>query len=143
MSIMNCAILFFWAKYIDTKNIDTSHVKNMRGMFESCGITSIRPAFDTSHVTNMERMFSLCDNLKRLDLSRFNTENVENMRGMFSEDISLQCLDIRTWNVKKVRDMEGMFCMCKNLVPFLHIELEVDCVTPQNRDEWVEGMFHF
>lgn len=132
----------FWAKYIDVRNFDTSHVKSMRGMFESCGISSMRPDFETSNVQDMSRMFSLCDNLKRLDLSRLDTQNCENMRGMFSECINLLHLDIRTWNVRKVRDMEGMFCMCKKLMPF-HLDFEVDCVTSQNRDEWIEGMFHF
>ena len=130
----------FNVRYIDTKNFDTSHVKNMRNMFYMSGLTSLRPEFDTSHVQDMSRMFCMCYNLKRLDLSRFDTSHAEDMFAMFSACEALQSLDISSFDVKNVRDMRGMFRLCRPQE--LHIfDFDVDCVTPENKDEWVEEMF--
>ena len=70
--------------------------------------------WDTSNVKDMSSMFQSCDGLKDLDfLSKWNTSNVTNMSGMFFWCRSLLNIDgVKDWNTSNVTDMSGMFNEC-------------------------------
>ncbi len=89
--------------------IDTSKVKNMRNMFDSCGINNFYflKYFDTSRVEDMSYMFS---NVKtdNLDLSTFDTTNVEDMSNMFN-NLEVESLNISNFDTSNVKNMSGMF----------------------------------
>ena len=79
---------FFYASILENlnvRNLDTSNVTNMSGMFNGCSsLESLDLSnFDTSNVTNMANMFRNCNSLESLDLSNFDTSNVTNMSYMF------------------------------------------------------------
>ena len=102
---------------IDTKNLDTSNVTNMTGMFYECrSLTSLDVSkFDTSNVTSMVGMFASCSSLTSLDVSNFDTSNVTKMEGMFDSCRSLTSLDVSKFDTSKVTSMEGMFSGCSSL----------------------------
>ena len=68
------------------KDVDTSNVITMAGMFSNCSslISLNASGFDTSNVTNMNSMFYYCEALTSLDVSKFDTSNVIYMGYMFS-----------------------------------------------------------
>ena len=76
------------------KDVDTSKVTNMGGMFNNCSsLISLNVSeFDTSNVTNMSNMFYYCEALTSLDVSKFDTSNVTNMSGMFYGCIALKTI---------------------------------------------------
>ncbi|MDE6475793.1 MAG: BspA family leucine-rich repeat surface protein [Erysipelotrichaceae bacterium] len=135
-----------WTLYrnsIELKNVDTSNVATMRGMF--AGILNLKSldlrSFNTKKVKNMSMMFGLsndltdidfssfdtrelqttaymfadCNSLKNLDLSNFNTPNLKNAYGMFFYASSLQSVDLSNFNTTNVYDMEYMFYNCRSL----------------------------
>ena len=101
--------------------LNTSQVKDMRGMFFGCESLSALDlsSFDTSNVASMSMMrwgmFSGCKSLTSLDLSSFDTSQVTGMGSMFSGCASLTALDLSSFDTSKVRDMEGMFYDCSSL----------------------------
>ena len=84
--------------------------------FEHNGFTNlIFKDVDTSKVTNMNGMFYRCINLTSLDLSGWNTNNVTNMNSMFNSCGSLTSLDLSGWNINNVTNMGWMFGGCNSL----------------------------
>lgn len=103
----------------DTKNLDTSNVTDMSGMFDNVtSLTSLDlSTFDTSKVTDMSGMFSGMTSLTALDLSNFDTSNVTNMSEMFWGMTSLTALDVSNFNTSNVTDVYGMFGATWSLTP--------------------------
>ena len=98
-------------------NFNTSNVKNMGSMFQSClSLTSLNlSSFNTLIAINMFSMFSSCSSLTALDLSNFNTSRVTSMGQMFSSCSSLTSLDLRSFNTSNVTNMRSMFSGCSSL----------------------------
>ena len=99
------------------KNLNTSNVTDMNGMFDSCSsLTSIDLSnFDTSKVTNMVYIFYDCSSLTSLDLSNFDTSKVTHMWEMFSTCSSLTSLDLSNFDTSNVETMQYMFSGCSSL----------------------------
>lgn len=102
---------------IFSKEIDTSNVTNMYGMFMTCSnlVNLDLGSFDTSNVTNMCGMFSQCNALTSVDVSSFDTSNVTNMNSLFNQCRSLTSLDLSSFDTSKVTDMMSMFNTCSKL----------------------------
>lgn len=112
-----------WCKYgeevseVDLKNLDTSCMTSMRGMFALCSnMKTIDVSdFDTSKVTDMGYMFYECNSLKQLDVREFNTSKVVDMSSMFLGCSSLEQLDVSSFDTSKVTDISQMFYLCYNM----------------------------
>ena len=102
---------------LDLSNFNTSKVTNTRMMFKHCGsLTTLDlSSFSTSKVIDMHQMFYFCVMLTTLDLSNFDTSNVTDMTSMFSGCRSLTTLDLSSFNTSKVTNMSHMFHYCKSL----------------------------
>ncbi len=98
-------------KTFDTKNLDTSNVTYMRGMFAGMSaLTTLDVSkFDTSKVTDMGGMFWDTRALTALDVSKFDTSKVTDMGGMFFDMQSLSSLDVSKFDTSKVTRMDSMF----------------------------------
>ena len=70
---------------------------------------------NTSVVTDMSGMFTLCSSLTSLDLSSFNTSNVTNMNSMFFGCSNIQALDFTSFDVSNVTNMQMMLASCSEL----------------------------
>lgn len=98
------------------ENVDTSHIRNMEGLFQSLGDSTIEckarvhGSLDTSSCTNMSFMFkhSKIDNLSEL-VQGFDTSKVTTMEGMFAEGLNMLELDLSGWDVSNVTNMTEMF----------------------------------
>ena len=115
----SCGDLFYdqsRLKQITFRNMDTSNVTNMYGMFSGClSLTSLDLSpLRTENVTDMGFMFRGCSSLTSLDLSPLRTENVTDMGYMFYECSSLTSLDLSSLRTENVTDMDYMFG-CYNL----------------------------
>ncbi len=97
------------------RNLNTSKVTTMEGMFLWCNIQNINwKDLNTDNVSDMRFMFSQ-SYFEHLDLTGFNTSNVTNMRNMFYECYYLKSLDLSSFNTSNVTDMCGMFYRCSSL----------------------------
>lgn len=87
------------------RNLDTSNVKTMRGMFMHCiSLTELDvSSFDTSNVRDMSYMFDTCTKIQKLDLSNFDTSKVEKLFGMFDWCVNLTDLDLSGFNPTMVK----------------------------------------
>lgn len=104
-------------KTVEFKNINTSEVTSMAGMFKGCcGLESLDlSSFDTRNVEAMYSMFSGCSALKSLNISSFDTSKVTNMSMMFENCSGLESLDVSKFNTAKVEQMWYMFAGCSSL----------------------------
>ena len=75
-----------------SKQLDTSSVTNMQGMFSNCTSLTTIPQLDTSNVTTMNHMFSDCTNLTTIP--ELNTGKVTDMSYMFYSCSKLEKIDI-------------------------------------------------
>ncbi len=102
---------------MDLKNVDTSSVDLMDGMFRDCSSLSSLDlsSFDTSSVSSMSFMFQDCSSLSLLDLSSFDTSSVYVMNDMFHNCSSLSSLDLSSFDTSSVISMSGMFQDCSSL----------------------------
>ena len=107
----------YYISNISFKNIDTSYVTDMSGMFSSCSsLTALDVSnFDTSNVTNMSFMFEYCSSLTFLNVSSFNTSNVIKMYEIFQYCSSLTTIDISSFDISNVTNMDYMFNNCSAL----------------------------
>lgn len=127
----------------DVAQINTSNVKNMRGLFGYSGIKTFKPTadseFKTDKVTSMQEMFYYCRGLEEVDLSLLNAENVESMESMFYLDSSLTKANLGgTFNTCKVTSMERMFDNCTKLTEVIfNPEYSLENVTT------MKAMFRF
>ncbi len=112
----NCSNFFstgpgFKGKSIILKNVDTSQVTNMQGMFT--GAEKIQEldvsSFDTSNVINMSGMFNSASNIQELDVSSFDTRNVTNMAYMFFNMQNIQKLDLSSFDISNVTNFQDIF----------------------------------
>lgn len=102
----------------NTKNLNTSQVKNMFRMFANCSsFTKLDiSGWNTGEVTNMSYMFNGCMNLTKLNLSGWNTAKVTNTESMFEGCSSLAFIYVGTnWNTENVTNGDGMFVSCSKL----------------------------
>ena len=107
----NCDALFknYSKSSIDfIKNLDTSNVTSMNGMFNTCQFLTEIPFFDTGNVTNMGSMFNGGYNLKKVPL--LNTSKVTNMYNMFNYCKVIE--EIPLFDTSNVTNMGYMFCVC-------------------------------
>ena len=117
---------------IELDKVDTSKVKNMRGMFFGCNsLTNLDlSSFNTSNLTNMGYMFCWCTSLANLDLSGFDTSKVRYMNNMFEECSVLTNLDLSSFNTTNVPAyMDGMFSGCSSLTNLNLSSLDTTNVT--------------
>lgn len=72
--------------------------------------------FDTSHITNMRNMFNDANHLKTIiGIEGWDVSKVTDMNHMFANDNNLQTIDgIGEWNVSNATDISHMFA-CINL----------------------------
>lgn len=128
----------FWGcsslKSLDLSNFDTSNVWSMAYMFSSCSsLTSLDlGSFDTGNVTSMNDMFSGCTALKSLNLSSFDTSNVTQMNVMFNNCSSLTSLDVSSFDTSNVTNMSSMFIRCASLKSLDVSNFDTSSVTNMN-----------
>ena len=102
---------------IDLSKVDSSGVKDMRGMFKACKkLTTLDVSYlDTSNVEVMFAMFNGCSNLKTLDLSGFDTSKVKSMYYMFLNCTSLKSINLSSFHTPSLINMLSMFAGCNSL----------------------------
>ena len=111
----------FWSnpklQTIDVGSLDTHNVTDMGGMFSfDSELKDINcENWVTDNVTDMGDMFEGCNSLTKLDLNNWNTSNVTNMGFMFEACDNLVSLEVDSWKTSKVTDMGWMFDRCKSL----------------------------
>ena len=99
--------------YLDLSNLDVSNVEDMRFMFQKSGIENINlKNLNTSSLVNMYGMFSYCHDLISLDLSFFNTSQVVDMGALCFSCTSLEYVNLSNLDNSKVTDMSLMFAQC-------------------------------
>lgn len=110
------------------RNVDTSHILNMEGMFMNVGAVAFKGAtvlygtIDTSSCVNMSHMFNTARLANMTDVVKtFDTSNVTNMEAMFYHSLNLFELDLSGWNVSKVTNMTDMF---NDIVCLQHVDME-------------------
>jgi len=100
---------------LNLKNIDTSDMKSLLGMFRGMkALTSLDLSdFDTHNVTNMQYMFRSCEALTNITFGDdFSTENVQNMSIMFQNCYALTSLDLSNWGSNKNISLDSTFQSC-------------------------------
>ena len=103
---------YFNINKLDLSNFDTSNVKDMGFMFDTCAAKDIDVSnLNTSNVIDMESMFNNCS-LKASSILNLDTSNVKTMFQMFS-DCKVDTLDLSNFNTSKVTTMSYMFYNCK------------------------------
>lgn len=95
-----------------TKNLNTSVVTDMSGMFMNC-----------SSLVNIE--VDSETGLNTFDLTNFNTDSVTNMMNMFCGVSSATVIDASTFNTGKCKDFTYMFNECSNLTTIMTSKLFV------------------
>ncbi|MCR4890627.1 MAG: DUF285 domain-containing protein, partial [Lachnospiraceae bacterium] len=98
---------------------DTSHITDMKGLFQSCAtVSSIdMSGWDISSVTKMENMFASCVKLNELDLSGYDTKSLVNTKGMFDSCSELKTIFASELFTKdQITDSTDMFKGCDVLV---------------------------
>lgn len=98
------------------KYSDTSSVKEMTSMFDSCTNLTTIPQIDTSSATSMYSMFSGCSNLTTIP--QIDTSSVKDMHTMFRYCSVLTT--IPQIDTSSVTNMQGMFYGCEyrlNTIP--------------------------
>lgn len=99
---------------IDCSNFDTSNVTNMSHMFALTGSGVIFDGFDTSKVTDMNSMFS-GSRMGVIDVSDFETAQAD-CSNMFSFCSRLQYLTLGTFDLSSTTSIVDMFRDCEQLV---------------------------
>ncbi len=116
-SVKNMKGMFYYLsnlKELDVSNLDTSKVENMSNMFYYLlGVIDLDlRTFDTSNVTDMSGMFEGCWSLETLNLTSFNTKNVKNMTSMFESCSKLTKMELKEFDTSHVKDASSMFSGC-------------------------------
>ena len=90
---------------------DTSNVKKMCSMFDSCTYMTCEPgSWDVSKVKDMSFMFSNCDSFDG-DIGDWKTTSLHDMQHMFCKCRKFNS-DISKWYVGDVEEMEFAFSYC-------------------------------
>ena len=102
VTTMNIMFGYSGIKTIELKNLDTTNVVDMRGMFWHCqNLTNIDlSTLNTSNVTSMRAMFMGCSNLTEVNLCSFDTSKVTIVQDMFSYTDKLNAVYVgNNWNL--------------------------------------------
>lgn len=91
----------------DLSSWDTSHVTDMKGMFDNVSFNQPIGGWNTSNVTDMSQMFA-SDRSFNQDIGRWDTGRVTTMNDMFYSASAFN-KNISGWNVSHVTDMGSMF----------------------------------
>lgn len=105
------------------RNVDTSNVTNMHGMFRNSrlGLIDLTP-FDTSNVIDMSEMFSGCRDMNDLKMEGVSAKSLENVDKMFDRVTNL-------WKIESIpeafgkklseldsrKDQDSKFNLCRRL----------------------------
>ena len=112
-----CSSLKF--ENINFGNINSSSLKNMRGLFQRCiNLTSLDlSGFDLSHVTDIGYMISGCQKLKLENVNFGNITNSEitEIDGLFDGLIELTSIDLSFMDLSKVKNINYLFSGCSKL----------------------------
>ena len=97
------------------KNLNTSNVKNMVGVFSDCSrLKSVQiDQWDTGNVVDMSNMFTSCG-LDEVDLNSWDTHSLERIAGMFGHSRVIE-VKIGDWDTSNLKDMWGTFSWCTRL----------------------------
>lgn len=92
-------------------------MEDCRFMFRDCeNITRIDLSkFNSKKVTNMSSMFYRCEKVERIILNNLDTSNVTHMDHMFFGCKNLEYLDLFSFNTEKVTSIKYIFSDCENL----------------------------
>ena len=109
-----------WDDYrasIKTAEIKVKGMTDASCLFMQCeNLTKVDLSkFDTTQIKNMSCMFAWCNKLSGLDVSGFDTSKVTNMNSMFCECHSLTSLDVSHFDTSNVTEMNSMFSFCEKL----------------------------
>ena len=131
-------------KEIDIGKFDTSLVKTMSHMFDSCiSLSSFSLNyinFDTSIVTDFSYMFNGCTNLVSLNISNFNTNSAKDMSRMFSNCNEMRSLDLTSFVTTNCFRFNEMFAnttdltvrvnsnSCSNMIKEIEKDVNVEIV---------------
>ena len=115
--------------------IDTSHVENMKLMFNASRCTELNGIgeWDVSNVKSFLGMFQGSDNsgdmkLRYLDVEKWDTSSAENMSYMFYGCGLLTYIPIENWDVSNVTTFSHMFADCYSLQSIDFTNWETDSV---------------
>lgn len=110
-----------WVTTLDASVMDTSNVEDMEEMFKYSSIKTLNmTGLDVSKVTTMKNMFENSA-ITSLDLSNFNTISLTNTSGMFSCAKKLANLNLSNFKTDNVTDMSKMFNM-RDLYSYVYVE---------------------
>lgn len=90
-----------------TTNQVTAFEAAFNGCTELKEIVNI-DVFDASHIKTMTLAFKLCNNLEKLDLSKWVAPNIENIDWAFQQCLKIKTLDLRGFNLSKVKSLNGL-----------------------------------
>ncbi|MDE6195358.1 MAG: DUF285 domain-containing protein, partial [Erysipelotrichaceae bacterium] len=116
-NLIGADVKVLYRNSIDLKNVDTSNVATMRGMF--AGILNLKSldlrSFNTKKVKNMSMMFGLSNDLTDIDFSSFDTRELQTTAYMFADCNSLKNLDLSNFNTPNLKNAYGMFFYASSL----------------------------
>lgn len=100
-----------------TKNIDTSNITTMEGIFAHCtNLKSLNlDGWSMASTNTMDSMFYNCSALLNLYLTNINTENVTDIDYLFYGCSSLQQLDLSHMDTSSVIAAKQVFYNCSSL----------------------------
>ena len=107
-------LYFLVRKDIALRDIDTSEITNMSGLFSRMDRDDFDDisGWDVSNVKDMSYMFYEASDFNS-DISGWDVSNVENMSEMFYYATNFNS-NISGWDVSNVEDMSQMFCGAEN-----------------------------
>ena len=145
-------------EYVSWKNLDTSNITSMSGMFRGCynltpenvdlsilktdNVTTMSymfcdargmnfnslPNFNTTKVKNMSRMFGGHLKITELDLSNFITPELTDISYMFYRNVNIQKINMSSFDTSKVTSMAYAFANTTGLSELQH-NFQLDSVT--------------
>ena len=119
--------------YYDLKNLDTSNVGSMRGMFYRVGGDGLPlvldlSTFDVSNVTNIRDFLTGAgyrSSIVSIDFTGWNIEKITSFDSFFFSvghyAQSVTFIGLETWDTSNVNNMEWMFIQCATDCPVFNI----------------------
>jgi len=120
-----------WLESVDTRNLDTSSVTTMKGMFDMLHkadgseihtfegnrylLALDMSTWDVRNVKDMSYMFYHCDLLQVVNCYDWDTSSVTDMSYMFYWCTDLYSVDVSNWDMGNVKDTSWMFYQCYSL----------------------------
>lgn len=114
------------------ERLDTSAVRNMRGMF--CSLPRLERVsgvwtLDTRQVEDMADMFQGCSSLKAIDIHDFDLSRTRSVAYMFEDCSSLEVANISFGHAPALESATSMFNWCKKLSTVAIGELDAPHLT--------------